>query len=69
MNNTTVVVPVISQAEILSCMLPVLPLATIGIVVNGLIIRMYARFVTLRAVGGIHVMMLLAAFDMLGSIA
>lgn len=48
-------------------MLPVFPLAIIGIVGNSIIIYLYVRFKTLRTEGGVHMMALLAMCDLLSS--
>ena len=68
MNNSTVD-SVLSREELLAFLLPVLPLSAIGIVVNGIIVYLYARYATLRAEGGFHMMALLALFDLLHSAA
>ena len=66
MNNSTVDT-VLSRGELLAFMLPLFPLSTIGVVANGVIVYLYVRYKTLRAEGGVHMMALLALFDLLYS--
>ena len=68
MNNSTVDT-VLSRGELLAFMLPLFPLSTIGVVANGVIVYLYVRYKTLRAEGGVHMMALLALFDLLHSAA
>ena len=68
MNNSTAATA-LSRDEILAFILPVLPLSAIGLVVNGIIVYLYVRYKTLRAEGGVHMMALLALFDLLHSAA
>ena len=69
MNNTTITsTPVLSRAELLAFMLSVVPLSIVGVAGNGVIVYLYARFKTLRAEGGVHIMALLALFDLLNSV-
>lgn len=67
MNNSEV--SALSQAELLAFVLPALPMAVIGLVGNALIIFSYVRFKTLRAVGSVHMMALLALYDFIYSIS
>ena len=66
MNNSTVVT-VLSREELLALTLPLFPLSVIGLVANGIIVYLYVRYATLRAEGGVHMMALLAFFDLLHS--
>ena len=66
MNNSTATT-VLSRDELLAFMLPVLPLSVIGLVANSIIVYLYVRYKTLRAEGGVHMMALLAFFDLLHS--
>ena len=66
MNNSSVDA-VLSREELLAFMLLELPLSAIGLVVNGIIVYLYVRYATLRAEGGVHMMALLAFFDLLHS--
>ena len=66
MNNSTVAT-VLSRGELLAFMLSALPLSVIGLVGNGVIVYLYARYKTLRAEGGVHMMALLALFDLFSS--
>ena len=68
MNNSSAVT-VVSREELLAFMLSSLPLSVVGIVVNGIIVYLYVRYATLRAEGGVHMMALLAFFDLLFSAA
>ena len=69
MNNTTIAsTSPLSRAELLAFMLSSVPLAIVGIAGNGIIVYLYARFKTLRAEGGVHMMALLAFFDLLCSV-
>ena len=66
MKNSTVDV-VLSRAELLALMLPVFPLSVIGVVANGAIVYLYVHYKSLRTEGGVHMMALLAFFDLLYS--
>ena len=66
MNNSTTAT-VLSRDELLAFMLPVLPLAVIDLVGNDIIVYLYVRYKALRAESGIHMMALLALFDLLSS--
>lgn len=65
-NNTT---EILSLNEMLLFMLPVIPLSAIGVINNTIVIVVYARFKTLRAEGGIHMITLMAGCDLLSSLA
>ena len=66
--NNSIVDTVLSREELLAFMLPVFSLSVIGIVANGVIVYLYVRYKTLRAEGGVHIMALLALFDLLYSV-
>ena len=66
-NSTATTVP--SREELLALILSIFSLSAIGVVVNGIIVYLYVRYKTLRAEGGVHMMTLLALFDLLHSAA
>ena len=67
--NTSTVTTALSRNELLAFTLPVFLLSVIGLVVNSGIIYLYVRYKALRAEGGVHMMALLALFDLLSSIS
>lgn len=69
MTNDTNTTDTLSRNEFLAFTLPVLPLAAIGVVSNTIIVYSYVRFATLRTEGGVHMMALLAVFDLLSNVA
>ena len=68
MNNSTAST-VLSRNELLAFTLPLSSLAVIGLATNSIIVYLYVRYKTLRAEGGVHMMALLAFFDLLHSAA